>query len=91
VQSKYHPPQEQKTRFRIAPGFKVFRENIAMLLCIFDLTGIVCVFKYINRLIGPFLNVTATLLIETLSGYTTYTYVHMYIHMYINSSNLWSR
>jgi hypothetical protein len=27
-----HPTQEQKTRVRIPPGYKVFRENIAMLL-----------------------------------------------------------
>jgi hypothetical protein len=28
-----NPPQEQKTWVRIPPGYKVFRELIAMLLC----------------------------------------------------------
>jgi hypothetical protein len=29
-----HLPHEQKTRVRIRPGYKVFKENIAMLLCL---------------------------------------------------------
>jgi hypothetical protein len=32
-----HPPQEQKTQVRIPPGYKGFRENIAMLLCILNM------------------------------------------------------
>jgi hypothetical protein len=36
------PPQEQETRVRIPPGYKVFRENIAMLLCKIDLDSKHC-------------------------------------------------
>jgi hypothetical protein len=32
-----HPPHEPKTRVRIPPGYAVFMENMAMLLCIVDL------------------------------------------------------
>jgi hypothetical protein len=43
AQRPSHPPQEQKTRVRIPPGYKVFWEkNIAMLLCKIDLIFIVC-------------------------------------------------
>jgi hypothetical protein len=28
-----HPTQEQKTRVQIPPGYKVFRKNMAVLLC----------------------------------------------------------
>jgi hypothetical protein len=31
-----HPPLEHKTRVRIPPGYKVFRENIAMRMCVID-------------------------------------------------------
>jgi hypothetical protein len=37
-----HLPQEQKTKDRIPPGFKVFRENIATLLCMIDLMNYWC-------------------------------------------------
>jgi hypothetical protein len=40
-----HQPQRQQTRVRIPLGYKVFRKNIAMLLCVFDLICIVCVLK----------------------------------------------
>jgi hypothetical protein len=39
-----HPPQGQKTRVRIPPGCKVFREIIALLLCVTDLLCIVRLF-----------------------------------------------
>jgi hypothetical protein len=45
AQGTSHQPQRQQTRFRIPPGYKVFRENIAMLLCFFDLACTVCVLK----------------------------------------------
>jgi hypothetical protein len=45
-----HPPQEQKTRVRIPPGYRVFRENKAMLFCLIDLICIVCVLKKRNNL-----------------------------------------
>jgi hypothetical protein len=49
-----HPPKEQKTRVRIPPGVKDFRENIAVLLLgSFDLTCIVCVLKKRNKGIDP--------------------------------------
>jgi hypothetical protein len=48
-----HPPKEQKTRVRIPPGYKVFKENIAMLLCIImDLICIFCVLTTRNQGIG---------------------------------------
>jgi hypothetical protein len=37
-------PQEQKIRVRIPPGYKVYRENIALLLCVIYLTCVACVF-----------------------------------------------
>jgi hypothetical protein len=41
-----HPPQEQKTRVRIPPGYKILKEIIAMLMCKIDLICIVlCVDK----------------------------------------------
>jgi hypothetical protein len=40
-----HPPEEQKTRVRIPPRHKDFRENIPMLLCILDLICFVCVLE----------------------------------------------
>jgi hypothetical protein len=43
VQWTSHQPPEQKTRVRIKPGFKVFRENIAIMFEI-DLTCMVCGF-----------------------------------------------
>jgi hypothetical protein len=48
-----HPPQVQKTRVRIPPGYKVFRENIAVLLFIIDAICLVCVLKKRNTGIGP--------------------------------------
>jgi hypothetical protein len=39
----------QKTRVQIHPGFKVFRENIAIMFCIHDFTHIVCVLKKRNK------------------------------------------
>jgi hypothetical protein len=39
-----HPPQELKTRVRIPPGYKVFKDAMAMMVCIFYLICIVCVY-----------------------------------------------
>jgi hypothetical protein len=53
VQWASQKPRRQQTRVRIPPGYKVFRENMAMLLCVFDLLCIVCVLKNINKIIAP--------------------------------------
>jgi hypothetical protein len=45
AQRTSHQPQRQQPRVRIPPGYKVFRENIPMLLCVFVLKCIVCVLK----------------------------------------------
>jgi hypothetical protein len=37
-----HPPQKQKTRVRIPPGYKVFGEIISMLLCRYNLLMYLC-------------------------------------------------
>jgi hypothetical protein len=37
VQWTSHPPKKQKIRVRFPTGFKVFMENISILLCILDL------------------------------------------------------
>jgi hypothetical protein len=37
-------PLEKKTRVRMPPGYKVFRENMVMMLCVTCLICIVCVF-----------------------------------------------
>jgi hypothetical protein len=47
-----HPPQEPKTRVRIPPGYKVFMENVGMLLSIIDFICIVCVLEKRNKGIG---------------------------------------
>jgi hypothetical protein len=44
--------QELKTRVRIPPGYKVFKEILASLLCIADLKCIGCVFKMRHKGIG---------------------------------------
>jgi hypothetical protein len=38
-----HPPQEQKTRVRIPPGYKDIRKNTSVLLCMIYLICIACV------------------------------------------------
>jgi hypothetical protein len=45
VQWTSHPPQRQEARVRIPPEDKVFRENIAILLCLIDLICIVYALK----------------------------------------------
>jgi hypothetical protein len=37
-----HPTQEQKTRVQIPPSYKVFRETIAMLLCLHNCLNMHC-------------------------------------------------
>jgi hypothetical protein len=48
-----HPPQEKQTRVRFPLGYKVFREIIAMLLCVIDLICSVCVIRGRNKGIDP--------------------------------------
>jgi hypothetical protein len=45
------PPQEEMARVRIPPGYKVFKENITMLMCIVNFCSMhcLCVEKEIYR------------------------------------------
>jgi hypothetical protein len=46
AQWSLHPPQEQQTRVRIPPRYKVFREIEVVLLCIIDLIHVCIVFVF---------------------------------------------